>query len=136
MAAVYPAGPDPMMIRSRTPSCSAGGIAGSACSAVTAEPGVGWSVVTGGTTRIVGVAFPVRTPSGVPAGPSRARPVLGVEDGGLLQDPALAWRALSSRRARAEGPSRVAGEEVFRSARRRGDDLGDLRGESAVRRRQ
>src|SRR3712207_5100821 len=64
MAAVYPAGPDPMMIRSRTPSCSAGGIAGATCSAVTAGPGVGWSVVTGGTTRIVGAAFPGQDPLG------------------------------------------------------------------------
>jgi hypothetical protein len=26
---------------------------------VTAGPGVGWELVTGGTTRMVGVAFPV-----------------------------------------------------------------------------
>src|SRR3954469_23186543 len=65
MAAVYPAGPDPMMIRSRTPSCSAGGITGSAISpVVTAGPGGGWGVVTGGTTRIVGAAFPVAPPGG------------------------------------------------------------------------
>src|SRR5689334_203381 len=63
MAAVYPAGPDPMMIRSRTPSCSAGGMTGSAISpVVTAGPGVGWELVTGGTTRIVGAAFP-RSPA-------------------------------------------------------------------------
>src|SRR3954469_23739324 len=49
-----------MMIRSRTPSCSAGGIAGCAISSVvTAGPGVGKSL-TGGTTRIVGAAFPAR----------------------------------------------------------------------------
>src|SRR3712207_4409182 len=64
MAAVYPAGPDPMMTRSRTPSCSAGGITGSVCSSVTAGPGVGWSVVTRGTTRILGAAFPARPPAG------------------------------------------------------------------------
>jgi hypothetical protein len=47
-----------MMIRSRTPSCSAGGIAGFVISAVvTAGPGLGWELVTGGTTRIVGAAF-------------------------------------------------------------------------------
>src|SRR5829696_6607176 len=56
VAAVYPAGPDPMMIRSRMPSCSAGGIAGFPL-VVTAGPGVGWELVTGGTTRIVGAAF-------------------------------------------------------------------------------
>ena len=60
MAAVYPAGPDPMMIRSRTPSCSAGGITGLWISVVvTAGPGVGWwSFVTGGTTVSVGRSFP------------------------------------------------------------------------------
>src|SRR3712207_28545 len=58
VAAVYPAGPDPMMIRSRTPSCSAGGMAGCAGSVETAGPGVGWSFVTGGTTVSVGRAFP------------------------------------------------------------------------------
>src|SRR3954451_20338870 len=48
-----------MMMRSRTPSCSAGGIAGSVISAVvTAGSGVGWELVTGGTTRMVGAAFP------------------------------------------------------------------------------
>jgi hypothetical protein len=55
------------------PSCSAGGIAGSTLVAVTAGPGVGW-FVTGGTTPIVGVAFPdvrssgpVRLPAAQPA---------------------------------------------------------------------
>src|SRR3954452_16415662 len=73
MAAVYPAGPDPMMIRSRTPSCSAGGITGSRISlVVTAGPGGGRELVTGGTTRIVGAAFP-RGPS--PAGRSLLRGV-------------------------------------------------------------
>src|SRR3954462_10744827 len=52
-----------MMIRSRTPFCSAGGITGGP-SVETAGPGVGWELpevgagVTGGTTRIVGVPFP------------------------------------------------------------------------------
>src|SRR5437764_3567666 len=60
MAAVYPAGPEPMMIRSRTPSCSAGGMAGCAGSVDTAGPGVGWEeFVTRGTTRMVGGPFPV-----------------------------------------------------------------------------
>src|SRR3954453_16563130 len=53
-----------MMIRSRTPSCSAGGMAGWAGSVDTAGPGVGWEFVTGGTTRMVR--------AGIPAG-SRAR---------------------------------------------------------------
>src|SRR4051812_8668713 len=66
MAAVYPAGPDPMMIRSRTPSCSAGGIVGSVISpVVTAGPGVGNSF-TGSTTRIVGRAFPAAPARGSP----------------------------------------------------------------------
>src|SRR4051794_14867742 len=39
-----------MMIRSRTPSCSAGGIAGGAGAVDTAGPGAGWEFVTGGTT--------------------------------------------------------------------------------------
>src|SRR3954462_9335041 len=74
MAAVYPAGPDPMMIRSRTPSCSAGGIAGFVISpVVTAGPGVGKSF-TRGTTRIVGGAFPVA--------PSRGSPRAGERGGG------------------------------------------------------
>src|SRR3954447_16469375 len=45
-----------MMIRSRMPSCSAGGIAGLP-SVVTAGPGAGWAAFTGGTTRIVRSAF-------------------------------------------------------------------------------
>src|SRR4051812_955196 len=66
MAAVYPAGPDPMMIRSRTPSCSAGGIVGSVISpVVTAGPGGGKSF-TGGTTRIVRRAFPAAPSKGSP----------------------------------------------------------------------
>src|SRR5215218_4483108 len=49
-----------MMIRSRTPSVSAGGITGSTISSrVTAGPGLGKSL-TGGTTKIVGAAFPRR----------------------------------------------------------------------------
>src|SRR3954452_13818955 len=52
-----------MMIRSRMPSCSAGGIAGFVISSVvTAGPGAGWELVTGGTTRIVGAPFPARPP--------------------------------------------------------------------------
>src|SRR5688500_18141972 len=57
-----------MMIRSRMPSCSAGGIAGFP-PVVTAGPGVRW-FVTGDTTRIVGAAFP-DLPS---VAPSRASP--------------------------------------------------------------
>src|SRR3954469_20427138 len=71
MAAVYPAGPDPMMIRSRTPSCSAGGIAGFVISpVVTAGPGVGNSF-TGSTTRIVGRAFPAAPARGSPRASER-----------------------------------------------------------------
>src|SRR3954469_12349783 len=71
MAAVYPAGPDPMMIRSRTPSRSAGGMPGLAGSTSTAGPGVGWtsvddgdSLFTGGTTPMVGAPFPGRRAPG------------------------------------------------------------------------
>src|SRR4051794_41036736 len=74
VAAVYPAGPDPMMIRSRTPSCSAGGMAGCSRSTPTAGPGVGWESFTGGTTPIVGAAFPApqhRSPVGERVGSAR-----------------------------------------------------------------
>src|SRR3954449_7392027 len=57
-----------MMIRSRTPSCSAGGMPGRAGSVSTAGPGVGWEFVTGGTTPMVRAAFP------------RARSARGVDD--------------------------------------------------------
>src|SRR5689334_21710573 len=68
-----------MMIRSRTPSCSAGGIVGFVISAVvTAGPGGGWELVTGVTTRIVGAAF--RRPRPV----ARREPASGERDGVLL----------------------------------------------------
>src|SRR3954469_3776853 len=61
-----------MMIRSRMPSCSAGGMAGWAGSVKTAGPGVGW-FVTGGTTDRVGPTFPEHPvaagPQPVAAGP-------------------------------------------------------------------
>src|SRR3954469_20716708 len=72
-----------MMIRSRTPSCSAGGIAGSTISSVvTAGPGLGKSL-TRGTTRIVGAPFPWPRPA------ARPEPASGEEDGDLAQPAAL-----------------------------------------------
>src|SRR5687768_7777380 len=73
-----------MMIRSRMPSCSPGGIA-SFPRVVTAGPGVGWSPlsdggvtggVTGGTTPMVGATFPA------PSHPSRPPPATGAGGSG------------------------------------------------------
>ena len=65
---MYPAGPDPMMIRSRTPSCSAGGIVGCSISpAVTAGPGLGWvplvtiETLDGGLSRVGASPAPRKT---------------------------------------------------------------------------
>src|SRR3954447_11766007 len=76
-----------MMIRSRTPSCSAGGMAGLPL-VVTAGPGVGWGpvgdcAVTGGTTLMVGAAFPV---SARPDGCRRGRDGLPGSAGGVRHD--------------------------------------------------
>src|SRR3954454_1957613 len=66
-----------MMIRSRIPSCSAGGMAGWAGSVETAGPGAGWWFVTGGTTDRVGRAFPAVL--------ATTRPSAGRRDGDLGQ---------------------------------------------------
>src|SRR3954464_1934472 len=102
MAAVYPAGPDPMMIRSRTPSCSAGGIAGFVISpVVTAGPG-GGEAFTRGNNRVGGGAGiqSGRAKRGSwgehPLGPRpevRREPASGEEDG-ILSQPA-AWTVTS-----------------------------------------
>ena len=62
MAAVYPAGPDPMMIRSRIPSCSAGGMAGCAGSVDTAGPGVGVLYDLGVEQTLAGVTITTTLP--------------------------------------------------------------------------
>src|SRR3954452_11990027 len=99
-----------MMIRSRTPSCSAGGMPGRAGSVSTAGPGVGWEFVTGGTTPMVGGTFP------------RAGSARGVDDdlGQVALEAALAGRQLGDPDQHDPAAGRLVEGQIGRAVHRAG----------------